>query len=82
MNESTIAARIRYLRKSHNYSLDDLACLIDSSRYLLSSIEHRKNSPTIRLILQIAYVMKTTPEWILGIDPALIPPEHSYDENN
>jgi transcriptional regulator with XRE-family HTH domain len=82
VNEATIAARIRYLRKSHGYTLDDLAYLIDSTRYILSSVEKQKNSPTIRLILQIADVMKTTPEWILGIDPALIPPEHNYDENN
>jgi transcriptional regulator with XRE-family HTH domain len=82
VNEATIAARIRYLRKSHGYTLDDLAYLIDSTRYILSSVEKQKNSPTIRLILQIADVMKTTPEWILGIDPALIPPEQNYDENN
>lgn len=81
MNEATIAARIRYLRKSHGYTLDDMAYLIDSTRYILSSVEKQKNSPTIRLILQIADAMKTTPEWILGIDPALIPPEQS-DENN
>lgn len=82
MNEATIAARIRYLRKSHGYTLDDMAYLIDSTRYILSSVEKQKNSPTIRLILQIADAMKTTPEWILGIDNALIPPEQSYDENN
>lgn len=82
MNEATIAARIRYLRKSHGYTLDDLAYLIDSTRYALSHIERQKSSPTIHLILQIADAMKTTPEWILGIDPALIPPEQSYDENN
>jgi transcriptional regulator with XRE-family HTH domain len=82
VNEATIAARIRYLRKSHGYTLDDLAYLIDSTRYILSSVEKQKNSPTIRLILQIADVMKTTPEWILGIDNALIPPEQNYDENN
>lgn len=81
MNEATIAARIRYLRKSQNYSLDDLAYLIDSTRYILSSVEKGKNSPTIHLILQIADVMKTTPEWILDLDPALIPPELN-DENN
>lgn len=82
MNEATIAARIRYLRKSHGYTLDDLAYLIDSTRYILSSVEKQKNSPTIRLILQIADAMNTTPEWILGIDNALIPPEQNYDENN
>ena len=82
MNEATIAARIRYLRKSHDYTLDDMAYFIDSTRYILSSVEKQKNSPTIRLILQIADAMNTTPEWILGIDNALIPPEQSYDENN
>lgn len=82
MNEATIAARIRYLRKSHNLSMDDLAYLTDSSRYTISSVEKQKTSPTIHLVLKIADVMKTTPEWILGLDPALIPPEHSYDENN
>lgn len=82
MNEATIAARIRYLRKSHGYTLDDLAYLIDSTRYVLSHIERQKSSPTIHLILQIADAMKTTPEWILGIDNALIPPEQNYDENN
>lgn len=82
MNEATIAARIRYLRKSHGYTLDDMAYLIDSTRYVLSSVEKQKNSPTIHLILQIADAMKTTPEWILGIDNALIPPEQNYDENN
>lgn len=82
MNEATIAARIRYLRKSHDYTLDDMAYLIDSTRYILSSVEKQKNSPTIRLILQIADAMNTTPEWILGIDHALFPPEQNYDENN
>lgn len=82
MNEATIAARIRYLRKSHGYTQDDLAYLTDSTRYALSLIERQKSSPTIHLILQIADVMKTTPEWILGLDPALIPPELLNDENN
>jgi transcriptional regulator with XRE-family HTH domain len=82
VNEATIAARIRYLRKSHGYTQDELAYLIDSTRHILSHIERQKSSPTIHIIIQIADVMKTTPEWILGIDPALIPPELLNDENN
>ena len=75
IRESEIPRRIIALRKSRGYTQGALADAIHMTRPTIRRIESGENPPTIRLIVNIAEKLHTTPEWLLGEGNPTIPPE-------
>ena len=62
----TIGERITQLRKAKNWSQDELAKEIDSSRVMIGKYERGDNSPSIEVIVKLAKAFDVSVDYLLG----------------
>ncbi|MBB6272985.1 transcriptional regulator with XRE-family HTH domain [Pedobacter cryoconitis] len=70
-----IGERITQLRKAKNWSQDELAKGIDSSRVMIGKYEREDNSPSIEVIVKLAKAFQVSVDYLLGEGP-----NASYDK--
>jgi transcriptional regulator with XRE-family HTH domain len=61
-----IGERITQLRKTKNWSQDELAKKIGSSRVMVGKYERGDNSPSIEVIVKLAKTFDTSVDFLLG----------------
>ena len=71
----TIGERIITLRKTKNWSQDELAKEIDSSRIMIGKYERGDNLPSIEVIIKLAKAFYVSVDFLLGEGP-----NASYDK--
>ncbi|WP_081265283.1 helix-turn-helix domain-containing protein [Streptobacillus moniliformis] len=62
----TIGKRIKYLRKKYNYTLDELAKLVNVTNSTISKYEGDKLAITNDRIEKLAKALNTTPSYLMG----------------
>src|SRR3989338_1079359 len=62
----TIGERIMQLRKAKNWSQDELAKEISSSRVMIGKYERSDNLPSIEVIVKLAKVFNVSVDFLLG----------------
>ena len=83
MRNQMLGQRIRYIRESKHLSQSELAELIGTNQQQVSYWETGKYSPQADFVIQLAHVLQTTPNYLLGFtdDPAPgAPPAKLTDE--
>lgn len=60
-----VGTNLRWLRKKHRWSLDELSLHSGVSRAMLSQIEQGKSVPSIRTLWQVAQAFKVSVSWFL-----------------
>lgn len=70
-----IGERITQLRKTKNWSQDELAKGIGSSRVMIGKYEREDNSPSIEVIVKLAKAFQVSVDYLLGEGP-----NASYDK--
>jgi putative transcriptional regulator len=66
---SIIGKRVRSLREEHGWTQGELADRAQRDRTHISALEAGKHhNPTISLIFDLARALKTTPQYVLGLD--------------
>lgn len=63
---STIGERITNLRRAKNWSQDELAKLIDSSRVMIGKYERSDNLPSIEVIIKLARAFEVSIDFLVG----------------
>jgi len=63
----TIGNHITKLRKSKNWSQDELAKEIGSSRIMIGKYERDESSPSIDIIIKLAKVFEVSVDYLLGV---------------
>lgn len=76
MNTKLIAGCLQFLRKSHNYTQDDLAKMLDISRQAVSKWETGTTIPDLEVLLKISKLYDVTINDILEPE---IPPHRITD---
>jgi transcriptional regulator with XRE-family HTH domain len=71
-----IGERITQLRKAKNWSQDELAKEIGSSRVMIGKYEREDNSPSIEVIVKLAKAFQVSVDYLLGEGP-----NASYDKD-
>lgn len=61
-----IGERISSLRKAKNWSQDELAQKIESSRVMIGKYEREDNLPSIEVVVKLATVFNVSVDFILG----------------
>ncbi|HIV72884.1 MAG TPA: XRE family transcriptional regulator [Candidatus Aquabacterium excrementipullorum] len=62
---SLVGTNLRWLRKKHRWSLDELSLHSGVSRAMLGQIEQGKSVPSIRTLWQVAQAFKVSVSWFL-----------------
>ena len=62
----TIGERITQLRKAKNWSQDELAKQVNSSRVMIGKYERADNSPSIEVIVKLANAFDVSVDFLLG----------------
>lgn len=62
----SIGERITQLRKAKNWSQDELAKEIDSSRVMIGKYERGDNLPSIEVIVKLAKAFDVSVDYLLG----------------
>jgi transcriptional regulator with XRE-family HTH domain len=62
----SIGERITQLRKAKNWSQDELAKQIDSSRVMIGKYERGDNLPSIEVIVKLAKAFEVSVDYLLG----------------
>lgn len=62
----SIGERITQLRKQKNWSQDELAKQIDSSRVMIGKYERGDNLPSIEVIVKLAKAFEVSADFLLG----------------
>jgi len=62
----SIGERITQLRKAKNWSQDELAKEIDSSRVMIGKYERGDNLPSIEVIIKLAKAFDVSVDFLLG----------------
>jgi XRE family transcriptional regulator, regulator of sulfur utilization len=60
-----VGTNLRWLRKKHRWSLDELSLHSGVSRAMLGQIEQGKSVPSIRTLWQVAQAFKVSVSWFL-----------------
>ncbi|MCG8391104.1 MAG: helix-turn-helix domain-containing protein [Cytophagales bacterium] len=63
---SSIGERIIQLRKTKNWSQDDLAKQINASRIMIGNYERGDNSPSIEVLLKLARALDVSLDYLVG----------------
>ena len=63
---SNIGERIIQLRKTKNWSQDDLAKQINASRIMIGNYERGDNSPSIEVLLKLARALDVSLDYLVG----------------
>jgi len=66
INMATINERIIQLRKARNWSQDELAKAIGSSRIMIGKYERGENTPSLEVIMKLAKAFEVTTDYLLG----------------
>jgi transcriptional regulator with XRE-family HTH domain len=61
-----IGERIMQLRKAKNWSQDELAQAVESSRVMIGKYERGDNSPSVEVIVKLAKVFEVSVDFLLG----------------
>lgn len=61
-----IGSKITQLRKAKNWSQEDLAKKINSSRVMVGNYERNINTPSIDVILKMAKTFEVTVDFLIG----------------
>lgn len=61
-----IGSKITELRKAKNWSQEDLAKQINSSRVMVGNYERNTNTPSIDILLKIAKVFDVSVDYLIG----------------
>lgn len=61
-----IGSKITELRKAKNWSQEDLAKEVGSSRVMIGNYERNSNTPSIDIILKIAKVFDVSVDYLVG----------------
>ena len=61
-----IGSRIIELRKAKNWSQEDLAKKINSSRIMIGKYERNDNAPSIEVLLKLAKIFDVTVDYLIG----------------
>jgi len=61
-----IGSKITQLRKAKNWSQEDLAKKINSSRVMVGNYERNANTPSIDVILKMARTFEVTVDFLIG----------------
>lgn len=64
-NKKEIANRIKQIRLQRNFDINEFAEILYVSPFSIKQWEEGKRIPDIKKIKLIAFVFKTTPEWLL-----------------
>ena len=62
MYHKIISANIKNLRKTNKLSQESFAEKIGCSREFVSRMENLKEKPSLKMLLKLSYIFKTTPE--------------------
>lgn len=62
----SIGERITTLRKGKNWSQEELATKIDSSRVMIGKYERNDNLPSIEVIVKLAKAFEVSIDYLLG----------------
>jgi transcriptional regulator with XRE-family HTH domain len=63
---SNIGNRITQLRKAKNWSQEDLAKKINSSRIMIGKYERSDNTPSLDVIVKLAKVFDVSVDYLIG----------------
>lgn len=69
----TIGQRVRFLRSSHNLSMEELGKKIDSNSATISNIENDKSIPGGKILIALSEYFGVTTDYILKGTDATIP---------
>ncbi len=61
-----IGSKITQLRKTKNWSQEDLAKKVGSSRVMIGNYERNTNTPSIDILLKIAKTFEVTVDYLIG----------------
>jgi transcriptional regulator with XRE-family HTH domain len=61
-----IGSKITQLRKAKNWSQEDLAKQINSSRVMVGNYERNTNTPSIDVIIKMARTFEVTVDFLIG----------------
>lgn len=61
----TIGQRIKFLRKQHNFTVQQLAELINKTKGNISSYENGKYEPSAQTIIRICEIFNISIDWLL-----------------
>lgn len=70
---SALPQRIRERRKELGLKQGDLAAEIGATQATISSYESGETSPTADMLVAIARVLRTSPDWLLGVSNEVRP---------
>ena len=62
MYHRVIAKHIKEIRKNNKLSQESFAEKIGCSREFVSRLENLKEKPSLKMLLKLSYIFKTTPE--------------------
>lgn len=64
-NKKEIAHRIKQIRLQRNFDINEFAAILYVSPFSIKQWEEGKRIPNLEKIKLIAFIFKTTPEWLL-----------------
>ena len=64
-NKEEIANRIKQIRLQRNFDINEFAAILYVSPFSIKQWEEGKRIPNLEKIKLIAFIFKTTPEWLL-----------------
>ena len=60
------AKRLRQLRVEHNYNLDKLATMLNTTEATLSRYENNKSQPNIKQLMKMSEIFDCSNDYLLG----------------
>lgn len=66
MNKNTVGERIRLIRSIKGLTQEDLAQRLKTSQNQIYKYEKDRNEPTASVIIEIAHILDTTADYLLG----------------
>lgn len=73
--EECFASNLKYLRKKHNLTQDELALKIGSNRSAIGSYEEGRATPKLGAIMQISYLFRIRIDELISVDLSATPEE-------
>lgn len=64
-NKKEIANRIKQIRLQRDFDINEFASILCVSPFSIKQWEEAKRIPNLKKIKLIAFIFKTTPEWLL-----------------
>jgi transcriptional regulator with XRE-family HTH domain len=61
-----LSKRLKYLRKKNNLSQEGLGKLVNSTKGTISNYENEHSTPSNEMLVQLAKVLDTTTDYLLG----------------